>query len=52
MSGGAVTEEGREGGEISYATYVEAVEKTQMKMFHESELGKDDPGQGEEEGRP
>ena len=38
--GGAVTEEGKEGGEINYATYVEAVEKTQMKMFNESELGR------------
>ena len=35
-----ITETGREGGEINFAKYVTAVERTQMKMFDESELGR------------
>ncbi|GMI18365.1 hypothetical protein TrLO_g7908 [Triparma laevis f. longispina] len=38
--GQKITEEGKEGGEIDFSTYIEAVEKTQLKMFHESELGR------------
>jgi len=33
-------EEGKEGGEIDFGRYKAAVEKTQMKMFSQSELGR------------
>jgi Ca2+-binding EF-hand superfamily protein len=36
----AQQEEGKEGGEIAFATYCDAVEQTQMKMFKASELGR------------
>ncbi|GMH77733.1 hypothetical protein TrRE_jg8285 [Triparma retinervis] len=38
--GKAIKEEGKEGGEINFASYVEAVEKTQMQLFNASELGR------------
>lgn len=48
----AKSEEGKEGGEIDFESYCEAVERTQMKMFMGSELGRSIAAKGKRKKDP